>query len=208
MLKISPLRSSFVAIGAWNPAIIQPGWLREKFPQQVGDKKIPVHFTAGPAVATMVMDLDKFLLDPNGGRLVFVPKVLDEETLREIQTLSKEIYRLLEHTPVSAAGSNFVFQLDENEDFAIKELLECTSSQQIYDEIDLKKCIRRSVQHTFSFEDHNLNITMLKMESESTIQLNYDYQSPIDSMVKAADALIENYRHALTVRDKLVRRVS
>ncbi len=206
MLKVGPLRSSFVAIGAWNPAIIQPGWLKAEFPQLIGDKRIPVHFTAGPAVATMVMDLGRFLLDPNGGRLVFVPRTLDEETLLEIQALSKGIYKRLEHTPVSAAGSNFVFQLDENEDFAIEEALECDSSQQIYSEIGLKKCIRRSVQHTFSFEDYNLNITMLKMESESMIQLNYDYQSPIDSLVKAADALIENFRHALTVRGKLIRR--
>lgn len=203
-----PEKSVFVAIGAWNPAIIQPGWLRAEFPQIIPDQKITVHFNAGPASYALVMDLGKFLLDPNGGRLVFVPKVLDEETLLQIQALSKGIYKKLAHTPVSAAGSNFVFRLDSGEDFAIEEILECAGSQKTYAEIGFKKCIRQSVQHSFSFEDYNLNITFLKAESDKTIQLNYDYPSPVDSVVKAADALRENYRHALTLCDKFIRRRS
>ena len=35
MAKLEPKKSNYLAVGAWNPAIIQPGWLRKEFPDVV-----------------------------------------------------------------------------------------------------------------------------------------------------------------------------
>ena len=108
-----PEKSVFVAIGAWNPAILQPPWLKTHFPYAVQDR-INIHITTGH-ISSMVLDLGKFLFNPNSGRLLFVPKALDDETLSLIARLSRDLSKKLEHTPITAAGCNFSFRLDDSE---------------------------------------------------------------------------------------------
>jgi hypothetical protein len=205
MATPQPEKSVFVAIGAWNPAILQPPWLMKHFPYAV-EQKIDIHLTAHPGEgSSMVLDLGKLLLDPNGGRLILVPKALDDDTLSLIARLSKDISKKLEHTPTGAAGCNFVFRLDDSEYFTVDEIRDCDSSQTLYSGIGLKHCIKRSVRHTFSLEDHNLNISFLRSGSEGVIAFNYDYQSPIDAVVSASNALLQNYRHSLDLCAELIR---
>jgi hypothetical protein len=175
------------------------------FSYAISGGKVNILFTVGP-ITSPVLDLGKFLLDPNGGRLVFVPKVLDDETLGLIAKLSNGISKKLEHTPIIAAGCNFVYRLESGEDFAIEEIQTSVASQAVYSDIGLKPCFERSVLHAFALDDHILNVTFSSNESNKILMLNYDYRSPIDAVDSASKALLQNHRHSLTLRDKLIKR--
>lgn len=203
MSKLIPEESNFVVIGAWNPAIIQPAWLKKEFPHLIPDKVI-VKVTAG-LVSSLRFDLDKIILDPNGGRLLFIPKKLEEETLNYITELSNGIHDKLKHTPISAAGCNFFFTLDENELFSLDEVEKNDQIMGLYDFLTGYQLVSKSVQHSFSAEDHKISINYDYQGNARVLRINYDYQAPLNPMQKAADSFIKNYRHALELSKELIR---
>ena len=83
MSKPIPKLSNFIAIGAWNPAIIQPQWLKKEFPTQI-PSEFKMQVVAG-VVSSFRIEFEKeFIIDPNGGRLVFIPYNLDDTCLKKI----------------------------------------------------------------------------------------------------------------------------
>jgi hypothetical protein len=197
-----PEKSNFVAIGDWNPAIIQPKWLKEQFSRLVPDD-VPLIFTTVGGTPSVVLDLGAFLLDPNGGRVIVTPKTSDEDTWSLISELMSGISKKLEHTPISAAGCNFTYRLDEGEKFEIEESKYSNDANE-YTKMELTNCIERTIQRTFSFEDYNINLAFLSSEKEQILRINYHYQSPIDAIVVALNRLLENYRGALELCSKLI----
>ena len=200
-----PDQSNFIAIGAWNPAIIQPAWLKKEFPDLIPEEKIPIQIVTG-SISSFRMEYDKFLLDPSGGRLIFIPIKLDDPTLELIAQLAKEIREKLIFTPISASGCNFAFKLEENESFTIDEFEQIDKIKELYGSLD-KSCefISRGIRNSFSAEDHSINITYEYKGKEKTLRLNYEYKQPSDSMLVAAKAFVENYHHSLKLIDTLIR---
>jgi hypothetical protein len=121
MSRPLPEQSNFIAIGAWNPAIIQPHWLKKHFYRQIPDV-CNIEIASAGANFLFRMNYEKVIIDPNNGRLILIPKKFDEENMAYIADLALGIYKLLAHTPVSAAGCNFVFKLDPDEVFTIDEI--------------------------------------------------------------------------------------
>jgi len=203
MSKLISEGSNFVVIGAWNPAIIQPAWLKKQFQNLIPDKVI-VKGTAG-LVSLLNFDLEKIILDPNGGRLLFIPKIVDEETLKYITELSNGIYDRLKHTPISAAGCNFSFALEENENFSLDEIDKDDQIVGLYAFLKGNQLVSKSVRHSFSTEDHTININYDYRGKNKVLRINYDYQAPLNPMQKAADALINNFMHAKDLSANLIR---
>ena len=204
MSKLLPEESNFIVIGAWNPAILQPEWLKREFPSLIPDK-FDIQGIIGPPFSYR-MDFEKIILDPHGGRLLFIPKKPDEETLRYITELSIGIQEKLQHTPIVAAGSNFVFKLDESEFFTLEELESNEQILGIYPFLKDLQLVAKSIRHAFSAEDHTININYDHQGSIRFLRINYNYQQPPDQMKKAAGSLIENFKHAQTISKKLIKK--
>ena len=116
-----PVQSNFIAIGAWNPAIIQPHWLRKHFSDFIPET-CQIEIASVGVASAFRMSYPKVSIDPNNGRLVFIPKELSEEIMKYIADLSIGIQEKLEHTPIIAAGSNVVFQLEAGEIFLLDQI--------------------------------------------------------------------------------------
>ncbi len=204
MSKIISEKSNFIIIGAWNPAIIQPEWLKKEFPSLIPDK-FGIQAVSG-IVSSFRFEFEKIFLDPTGGRLVFIPKKLDEETLNYIANLSNGIQNRLSHTPIAAAGANFVFSLDENEAFTLDQIETDEQIKNLY--LSLKECdfISKSIGHVFSAEDHAITINYDFHGNTKVLQLNYEYKFPLtDAMKRAADSLVQNFKHAENLCKELIR---
>lgn len=203
MSILLPEESQFIVIGAWNPAIIQPQWLKKEFPSLIPDK-FSIQFVAGP-ISGIQMDFEKIILDPNGGRLLFIPKKIDKETLSYIAELSNGLQDRLHHTPIAAAGCNFVFKLDEAETFTLDDLEGDAQISGLYPFLKDLQLVTKLVRHTFSAEDHSINIFYDYKGGTKLLRINYDYQQPTNQMKKAADSLLDNFKHAQEISKKLIR---
>lgn len=204
MSILLPEESNFVVIGAWNPAIIQPQWLKKEFPSLIPDK-FSIRMAAGP-ISGFQMVFEKISLDSNGGRLLFTPTKIDEETLSYIADLSNGIQDKLQHTPIGAAGCNFVFKLEESETFTLDDLEGDAQISGLYPFFKDLQLVTKSVRHSFSVEDHSINIFYdYQGGGMKFLRINFDYQQPPNQMKKAADSLFSNFKHAQEISKNLIK---
>lgn len=99
-----------VVVGAWNIAIFTPEWVKENL---LPDEEFKVLF---PSVVGCSLKFQTNLLAfcIEGNRLQF--EVINQDSLQdayvEIIGLLRIILRKLAHTPVSAMGTNYVYEFD------------------------------------------------------------------------------------------------
>lgn len=202
MSQIIAEQCTFVINGAWNTAIIQPDWLRSQFPTLI-PSELDILFIPGD-VRLLRYDLGNITLEPDNNRLIFIPKKIDDETLDYIAKLSTEIQRKLPHTPISAAGANYVFELDENERFCIPVLENSEELKSHYKDVVLAELTSKVIRHTFSFSDHQLNIEFRINHDTKIVQYNYHYKlnEPIEN---ASKSLKNNLNYSEGLNKKLIK---
>jgi hypothetical protein len=198
MAELDPQRSNYVVIGAWNPAIIQPEWLRKEFPEIVPES-IGIEII-GPSI-TVRYDIGNIFLEPSSGRLIFSTKEVNEKTLSSISELSNGIADRLQYTPISAAGCNFCFSLESNERFYQDEL---DNNKQILDLFGGVAIVSRSIQHTYSLDNHDINIFYDYKGNERELRFNFDYRTPKTAMRDASNMLQDNFETALKLVQKII----
>jgi hypothetical protein len=203
MSKLISNQSNLIIIGAWNPAIIQPAWLKKEFPTQIPDN-FRIQVVTG-VISSFIIEFDDFIIDPNGGRLVFTPKKFDEKTLSNISKLSNGIQELLRHTPIAAAGCNFVFSLDANEFFSIEKIETDEQIKSLYSSLSECALVAKSIGHVFSAEDHKISVNYDFQGITRFLRINYEYQQPLNPMKKAADSFLKNFNHAQELCKELLR---
>ena len=201
MCQIITEQCTFVINGAWNTAIIQPDWLRSQFPTLI-PSELEILFIPGN-VRLLRYDLGNITLEPNNNRLIFIPKKIDDETLDYIAKLSTEIQRKLPHTPISAAGANYFFELDENEYFCIPGLENIEELKDHYKDFVQAELTSKVLRHTFSFSDHQLNIDFRINHDTKIVQYNYHYKlsEPIEM---ASKSLKNNLNYSEKLNKKLI----
>jgi hypothetical protein len=205
MSKDIPNQSNFIAIGAWNPAIIQPHWLRKFFSDKIPET-CQIEITSVGVASAIRMSYPKVTIDPNNGRLVFIPKDLSDDTLKYICDLSMGIHGKLEHTPIIAAGSNFVYRLETGEYFSIDEVEKESEILDLYKDLkEQGQLVEKSIRHSFSGNDYTINITYDYSGNDRFLRINFDYRGA-DPMKRAAEKLIENFKYSLILNKQLIRK--
>jgi hypothetical protein len=205
MSKNLPDQSNFLTIGAWNPAIIQPHWLRKYFSGKIPDT-CQIEIASVGAISAFRMSYPKVSIDPNNGRLIFIPKELSEESMKYIAELGLGIQGKLEHTPIVASGSNFVYQLEAGESFTLDEIEQEQQIAGLYKNLNEQgKIISKSIRHTFSLKDYSVNITYDYSGSDRLLRVNFDYQGA-EPMKRAAEGLVANFKYSLDLQKQLIRK--
>lgn len=204
MSSIVSEQCNFIVIGAWNPAIIQANWLRNEFPDLIPEK-FNIQLVQGVRPFIRI-ELEDLIIDPNGGQLVFIPKEVNDRTIEYTSTLSLGIYEKLKHTPIVAAGCNFVFKLDKNETFYLDKYEYKDGIKVLYENILPLTLISSDTKHVFSRNTHKITIDYNCTGDERTLLFNYEYQSPQTAMKEAAEALIDNFHHAQELSRGLIKK--
>lgn len=156
MCQLITNECNFIAIGAWNPSIIEPSWLRKQFPTLI-PKQFEILFSF-QTKHQLRLEFEKITLIIDNEKLIFVPKIMDKSTLGYITELSVKIHKKLEHTPIKAVGCNFVYKIDNNERFKIDEFINADKLKDFYEDSNLKDMTSKIYRHTFPFADYQLNI--------------------------------------------------
>ena len=205
MSKIIPLQCNLIAAGAWNPAIIQPHWLKQQFGEKIQDE-CSIDVIGNGANFVLRLNYKNFIIDPFNGRLVLTPKNEEKETFQYIVDLALGIRDKLSHTPIISSGSNFAFKLDDAETFRLDEVETDQELQGIYSDLNKQgKMVSRSIRHTFGLKDCTINIIYEYEVTQKTIRFNFDYQKP-NPLQRAAEAFGANYTYATELCGQLTRR--
>lgn len=204
MAELESQKSNYLVVGAWNPAIIQPEWLRQEFPDVVPD---PIKVEIRAPSLGIRFDIGGFFLEASNGMLIFSPKKVDKETLNSISELSNGIANRLQYTPISAAGCNFSFSLDSTEKFYQDKLDSSDQPKDLSAILKVSNIVSQSVQHTYSLDNHNVNIFYDYKGNERSLRINFDYQNPKVAMIEASDMLENNFETALDLSKELIIKV-
>jgi hypothetical protein len=151
------------------------------------------------------MNYEKIIIDPNNGRLILIPKEFNEETMAYIAELALGMYKLLEHTPVGAAGCNFVFKLDPEEIFTVDEIENDDKITSLYNGLCNGTLVSKLIRHTFGLADCSVNVIYDYIGTERILRLNFDYQKA-NSMENASKSFVSNFKYSIELLNKLIRK--
>lgn len=152
--------------GFWNVGIFSIGWLGKhifdsnEIMLDVGlAARLPQRFTA-----------DNVTLIPSNNNLILVPSDFENTTLVHMEEMAYKLLNILMHTPISAVGFNFGYELDDS-DPDILDMLPLL----LKDKFSAKDLIVSSRTFSWSFDrgDHILNLSCIINNNSPHITLNF-----------------------------------
>jgi hypothetical protein len=202
MSKLLPEQSNLIIIGSWNPAIIQHQWLKSEFPEWIEKEPTGAYLLQGD-IQTLKLDYGDFAVQVNQQNLIFTFSRDDDEILDRVSNLTKGIYGKLKHTPVLAAGCNFVYELAPGECFNVGEGSE--ESKKVEAALEGYLISSRELRYGFSGEDHSVNIR-LHLGASKKLHLNYDYRAPREIVVELMTGRLKvHLAHSKNMVKKFIR---
>lgn len=202
MSKLLYEQSNLIIIGLWNPAIIQHQWLKSEFPEWIDDEPVAAYLLQG-GIQTLKLEYRDFGVLVNQQNLIFTFKSANDEILDRVSSLAKGVYDKLKHTPISAAGCNFVYELEPEEFFSIgegREEISCVETA-----LEGYQRLSREVRYGFSGLDHGVNIFFSNVGESRKFHLNYDYRAPREKVVELVTGhLKERLAHSKNMVKKFI----
>ena len=177
--------SNLVVVGAWNPAIITPVWLRQQFPDLLPGDQYQAEFLAGPALAVR-FTINGTQIDPSNGRLVLSRSTDDEGNFVVLPALAEAISVRLPHTPVAAVGFNFAFEAEPGIHLAVDRFLNEEEQNQFYAGLGLATHTGRQVTHSFALPQCTLNLTYEYRAEATKLMFNFHYNTVNGEQVRQA----------------------
>lgn len=97
---------NIVLAGTWNRAIFSPEWVSQYVFGNVDEIETLLAFM--PSLP-LIYRTPKVSLEVSQQRLLFRPRVLDDECLSSVEQMANAVLRKLQDTPLLAVGVNFAF---------------------------------------------------------------------------------------------------
>lgn len=199
-------RCNLVIVGAWNPAIVTPIWLKEQFPELIKENEFQASFTPGPMPSVHFI-IDGLRIDPNSGRLRLKPAKGESSRLELIPKLARAIFNRLPHTPTTAVGCNLVYRIDEEEMPGVIRFVDYPGQEKFYAALDLHQIPSRYVRHSFALPECQLNLIYNLKKDAETMEFNFHHHATEPSSVRAAiDAFSSYLDMSQRLQEKLVER--
>lgn len=167
-------------LGAWNPAIFQPGWMAQYLLGFPAGERIPAATllavpTTGIVVGaakqtTYISDIG---ISVNTDRLEIYVNDLQPETIAKAEQAAINVFAILPHTPFGATGVNYNFTQAPPDD-ALLDRLHC--GDRIHEHYRVRAEEFKSTIEIAA--DVSLNFTRTPSIDSVTFNFNYHHQSP------------------------------
>ena len=195
---------NLVMIGAWNPAIITPDWLKQQFPEIITGSEYETAYVAAP-YAAIRYGIEGIFVDPSNGRLRLSPQKADRSRLELIPKLALAIYTRLLHTPIAAMGFNFAYRTSTGERFAALQFVREYDQKRFYQELGLDRMTHAQIKHSFISSKYQLNLRYDANEEPDKLSFNFHYSVSDPRRIKEA---LEAFNENLVVSENLQKKLT
>ena len=196
-------------MGAWNVAILNPKWIASEIMKIPAGTPIPMELGLGPSISVKAKIADLIFI-PSSERLLISPSKEDEEMFKGTDEAVEKIYSLLPYTPIEAVGYNFLYELEENEDFLVGINFQASHYNEMYKDIGASAGSESAIQHSLALFDDAyviLNLLLKISGKKKLLSFNYHYQvnDNKEKIKQSLNKFYKNYKHSQTVTQKLIK---
>ena len=206
-MKLQGDLTTLVLAGAWNPAILSPSWIGRHVLKLPSGNAFQVEMlmpVQGQAEAPR--------LSFEGLSLTSAPEVLifhivpeDVGMVAKTFNVAKSILEMLPHTPVSAMGVNFTYQVDPNLGQLLQTFDWADGISDLLDEDPDAAVVNRQWQVGIAAMGHMVNVSYRADAQGGTINVNHHYEVEGSAAKAAAHLASEGlFEQLLGVTNKLV----
>lgn len=184
---------NLIAVGAWNPAIFSPQWIKQHLAPDPGQDvvmAIPMQAMAFPRLT-----VDGVNIYPTAQNYVMDCVELNDESLGKVATYFTRICELLPHTPVSALGLNFRFLGNIADEPQLAELFGFSDAASIDATAYVLKAA--AVKRSFALNDGTkLNFSVDSNAADFLIEFNFhaDVSGPVEAALRATPEILTGRR--------------
>lgn len=182
-MKIPPTSSdafNIIALGAWNPAIFSPSWVKEHLANDQSAEVVlafPMPGNENPPRITV----EGIYIYPSPHLLMLDCVTYNESSIDTCASKIERISELLPHTPVTAVGLNFRFLGSVDDSEVLAELFAFSDAAHI--DADTYKASSASIRRAFGVDDSTtLNLSI--DTSSSGLKIEFNFHSNINSIVE------------------------
>lgn len=183
-MKIDLRRPILVFLGAWNPAIFEPGWIAANiFQVPVGQDTIFDLVLEAPPEGGTVHYLNNIGVSANAQRLRIFANNLEPTSLAKAENVALTILRSLPHTPLGPFGINFVFAESDLSGELIDKL-------KTSDHIEAKfEMIRQKYLAAIKLEN-GVTLNFTRQVDRSQIDFEFNFHFPSIDVNEAQQTLV------------------
>ncbi|MGI2336831.1 MAG: hypothetical protein ACRKGH_09385 [Dehalogenimonas sp.] len=197
MIKILKDRTNIVLLGAWNRNIFSPKWLLSNI--FVNIRELELEIGVQPGLPNRLIG-EEIVLIPQNTKLIIAPQTYNDTVLLRLQSIAKKILETLQHTPVSAVGLNFVFQITEPS-LEIINKFPSDLFGEVFTDSDLT-IKTREYKWQALFEDRIINLSINLDDSGIIVEVNF--HKNVSSASEASSAIDDNLLRFKSIALKLL----
>ena len=174
-----------VVVGRWNVSIFSPDWLGKNL---FDNKELLVDFPMEPGLPLRITG-DNVLLIPYSDRVVFGAKEGTDAYLRHMEALAIKLLDILPHTPISAVGVNFGYEVQPVPQ-QMRDMFKNARAQEfVTHELQvLSKSLKWGCKH----DDQNVNMEFDLTDEKLLVKFNFhsDSQSADKAVAAIKDKVV------------------
>ena len=178
-MKIADGSCSLLIVGKWNRYLLTPEWVgKNLFDETTVEVEFPIN---RPDLAPRYRTSDNILFLPAVHRVQFIaPEPYNQEVLNKICTYAKNLIGILNHTPISAFGVNYGFEVNVDE-FDNLELFSLSDYDALVDSNYVIKSYE--IKRQLEIDEKILNLAIAKIDDQILFDFNYHFEVTNDDDV-------------------------
>lgn len=169
-MKLDLRRPSIVLLGAWNPAILQPGWIANYLREIPEGKDIAAQeaFFVVDGLSRSILYIDDVGITANNQRVDIFLNSFGDNEIHWAEKYVSNLVTTLKHTPLGAYGINFSFVEEDAQD----ELLDMLKTK---DKIEQHfKILNQSLTSAIEI-DANTILNFSRKPSEESVIFEFNF---------------------------------
>jgi hypothetical protein len=191
-MELIPAETSLVVAGAWNAAILTPGWVMQHAFQKPLEEQGRVQVFL-PALQGAVFEFPRYVLDNlayivRPDALVVAPNESSTECFGLSEDAVTRIVSVLSHTPITGIGHNFEFR-DQNPTPASLAVF-TAARQDLVDEMPQGwSPTGAAIVATFKDEAESVHVNVQRQWDGAAVTVKFNFHHPVSSCEQARAVL-------------------
>jgi len=170
-MELDLRRPSLILLGAWNPAIFQPGWIaRHLLDYPEGQEVEAMSVISADRGGQAVTYIDELGFNVSNQRVELFVNTHNDDYINRLEAVALRIIQLLPHTPFGAFGINYCF-IESDPDEGVLDSLKTR------DGLDQQfRILNQNLTSSIQIDNAVLNLSRRPSESQVVFDFNYHHE--------------------------------